>query len=44
MPVIEKFMAGDNSIPFGGEDGPGIAEGKERQDSAEQNDDWGSLW
>ncbi len=42
------YMAGDNSIPYGGEDGPGIAEGKERQgqDALEKNEDrtWGNLW
>lgn len=41
---FNDYCAGQNSIPFGGEDGPGMADGKERQDKEEPDNDWGSLW
>ncbi|MCR4614266.1 MAG: hypothetical protein K5778_09715 [Bacteroidaceae bacterium] len=40
---LDTYCAGENSIPGGGEGGPGIAEGKERKDETDDND-WGSLW
>ena len=43
--TINAYMAGDNSIPGGGGDGGGEAEGKERQDIENGNkSDWGNLW
>ncbi|MBR3442791.1 MAG: hypothetical protein IKG96_03945 [Bacteroidaceae bacterium] len=41
---FNDYCAGQNSIPYGEGDGPGIAEGKERQDKEEPDNDWGSLW
>ena len=38
------YICGDNSIPGGGEGGPGIAEGKERKDDENPDNGWGSLW
>ena len=51
--TLNAYMAGDNSIPYGGGDGPGIAEGKEREESnvneisedkSEEENSWGNLW
>ena len=42
--VITPYMAGDNSVPWGGDDGPGIAEGKERNDEDKEDSSWGNLW
>lgn len=51
MPTVQAdtvqplcYICGDNSIPSGGTGGPGIAEGKEREDEKAQDDSWGSLW
>ena len=44
MPKMDNYMAGVNSIPEGEGGGPGIAEGKERQDDKVKDDSWGSLW
>ena len=42
--TLNAYMAGDNSIPYGGGDGPGIAEGKERNEQEEKDSSWGNLW
>lgn len=38
------YVCGDNSLPYGGEDGPGVAETKQREDDPEEPTPWGSLW
>ena len=42
--ALIAYMAGDNSVPWGGDDGPGIAEGKERNDEDKDDSSWGNLW
>jgi hypothetical protein len=40
----QKLSICDKSLPGGGEGGPGIAEGKERDDQKEEDNKWGNLW
>ena len=53
--VFEKWemqtpCMGNASLPYGGDDGPGIAESKERQEQPEEveqeeeDSSWGNLW
>ncbi len=43
--LTHVYMAGENSVSYGGTGGSGIAEGKERKDNTEDRDNgWGSLW
>lgn len=48
-PMIAALSICGASIEYGGEDGPGIAEGKERnyleeEEETEIQSDWGNLW
>lgn len=42
--VQQKLSLCSASLPGGGEGGPGIAEGKERDDQKEEDNKWGNLW
>ena len=47
---VEYDLCGGPSLPYGGDDGPGIAESKERDNSIDEEEQqevqtsWGSLW
>lgn len=42
--VSRTYVCGDDSLPFGGDDGPGVVETKQREDELEEPTPWGSLW
>lgn len=45
-PQTLDYICGDLSLPYGGDDGPGEAEAKEREIEEEPTEPeiWGTLW
>jgi hypothetical protein len=42
--VNRGYICGENSLPYGGSEGSGIAETKERNDDTDAPTGWGDLW
>ena len=42
--VNRGYICGENSLPYGGSEGSGVAETKERNDDTDAPTGWGNLW
>lgn len=39
---VRQYICGDDSLPYGGENGPDVAETKSHDE--DEHTDWGDLW
>lgn len=44
LSVPRTYICGDDSLPFGGDDGPDVAETKQLDYDSEEPTSWGNLW